>query len=147
MSRRTSTNSSGNDEQSEEGTPTLLSLTGVQRRRFISEQKIIISALIKDYSPDRVIYYTTFDSPEIVNNNELGDILGVEAIIYEIIFDQESRNIFVFYIRELPDGTFTRCRGERDNISDGPPRYDSDGNSIRTDKESDIYTDEESNTT
>ena len=99
MSRRTSTNSSGNDEQSEEGTPTLLSLTGVQRRRFISEQKIIISALIKDYSPDRVIYYTTFDSPEIVNNNELGDILGVEAIIYEIIFDQKSRNIFVFYIR------------------------------------------------
>jgi hypothetical protein len=86
------------------------------------------------------------DSPEIVHNDELGDILGVKAIIYEIIFDQESRNIFV-YIPELPNGTFTCCQGERDDISDGPPRYDLDGNSIRTDKESDIYTDEESNAT
>jgi hypothetical protein len=147
MPRRTSTNSLGNNKQSEEGTPTLPTLTRAQLRRFISEQRIIISALIKDYSPDRVIYYTTFDSPEIVNNDELGDILGVEAIIYEIIFDQKSRNIFVFYIRELPDGTFTRCWGERGDISDGPPRYDSDGNSIRTDEESDIYTDKESNAT
>ena len=147
MPRRTSTNSSGNDEQSEEGTPTLPSLTRAQLRRFISEQRIIISVLIEDYSSDRVIYYTTFDSPEIVHNNKIGDILGVKAIKYEIIFDQESQIIFVFYIRELPDGLFTCCRGERDDISDGPPRYDSDGNSIRTDKESDIYTDEESNAT
>ncbi len=115
--------------------------------RFISKQRNIISALIKDYSLDHEIYYTTFDSPEIVHNDKLGDILGVEAIIYEIIFDQESRNIFVFYIRELPNGTLTHCRGERDNISDGPPRYNLGGNSIRTDKESDIYTDEESNAT
>ncbi len=105
-------------------------LTRAQLRRFISEQRIIISALIKDYSPDRVIYYTTFDSPGIVHNDKLRDIRGVETIIYEIIFDQESQNIFVFYIRELPDGTFTCCQGERDDISDGPPRYDSDGNSI-----------------
>ena len=89
MPRRTSTNSSGNDEQSEEGTPTLPSLTQTQLRWFISEQRNIISALIEDYSSDRVIYYTTFDSPGIVHNDELGDILGVEAILYEIIFDQE----------------------------------------------------------
>ena len=147
MPRRTSPNSSGNDEQSEEGTPTLPTLTRAQFRRFNSKQRIIVSALIEDYSSDRAIYYTTFDSPEVFHNDELGDILGVEAIIYEIIFDQESRNIFVFYICELPDGTFSRCRGERDNISDGPPRYSLDGNSIRTDEESDIYTDEESNAT
>jgi hypothetical protein len=146
MPRRTSTNSSGNDKQSEEGTPTLPSLTRAQLRQFISKQSNIISAPIED-SSDRVIYYTTFDSPRIVHNDELGDILGVEAIIYEIIFDQESQNIYIFYICELPDGTFTRCRGERDDISDGPPRYDSDGNSIQTDKESDIYIDKESNST
>ena len=119
----------------------------MQLRRFISEQRIIISALIEDYSSDRVIYYTTFDSPEIIHNDELGDILGVEAIIYEIIFDQESRNIYIFYIRELPDRTFSCSQGERDDISDGPPRYDLEGNSIRTDKESNIYTDKESNAT
>ena len=126
MPRRTSTNSSGNNEQSEEGTPTLPSLTRAQLRRFISQQRNIISALIEDYSSDRVIYYTTFDSPGIVHNDELGDILGVQAITYEIIFNQESRNIYIFYIRELPDGTFTCCRGERDDISDGQPRYDSE---------------------
>ena len=90
MPRRTSTNSSGNDKQSEEGTPTLPSLTRAQLRRFISEQRIIISVLIEDCSSDRVFYYTTFDSPEIIHNDELWDILGVETIIYEIIFDQES---------------------------------------------------------
>ena len=147
MPRRTSTISLGDDELLEEDTPTLPTLTRAQLRQFIAEQRIIISALIEDYSLERVVSYTTFDSPEIVHNDKLGDILGVEAIIYEIIFDQESRNIFVFYIRELPDGTFTRCRGERDNISEGPPQYDSDGNSIRSDEESDIYTDEESNAT
>ena len=121
MPRRTSTNSSGDNELLEEGTPTLPTLTRAQHRRFIVEQRIIISALIEDYSLERVVSYTTFDSPEIVHNDKLGDILGVEAIIYEIIFDQESRNIYIFYIRELPDGTFSRCQGERDDISDGPP--------------------------
>ena len=136
MPRRTSTNSLGDDELSEEGTPTLPTLTRAQHRRFIVEQRIIISALIKDYSLERAVFYTTFDTPKIIHNGALGGILGVEDIIYEIILDQESRNIFVFYIRDLPEGTFTRFRGERGDISEGPPQYGLDG-VINTDKESD----------
>ena len=136
MPRSTSTNSSGKDDLSEEGITTLPILTRAQHRRFIVEQRIIISALIEDYSLERVVFYTTFDTPKIVHDNALEDILGVEKIIYEIIFDQKSRNIFVFYIRDLPEGTFTRFRGERDDISEGPPQYDSDG-VINTDEESD----------
>ncbi len=108
MPRRTLTNSSGNNELLEEGTPTLPTLTRAQHRRFIVEQRIIISALIEDYSLEHLVCCTTFDTPEIVHNDALGDILGVEDIIYEIIFDQESQNIFVFYICKLPNGTFTR---------------------------------------
>jgi len=57
-------------------------------------------------------------------------------VIYEIIFDQRGTN-FLFYIRDLPEGTFTRIRGEQDDIPEGPPQYDSDGNEIHTYEESD----------
>jgi len=39
--------------------------------------------------------------------------------------------------RLLPDGTFILLGGERDDIPEGPPQYDSDGNEIDTDEESD----------
>ncbi len=64
MPRRTSTNSSGNDEPSEKGTPTLPTLTRAQHRRFIVEQRIIISALIEDYSLEHAVFYTTVDIPQ-----------------------------------------------------------------------------------
>ncbi len=102
-------------------------LTRAQLRRFIVEQRISNSALIEDYSLERAVFYTTVDTPTIVHNDVLGDILGV---------NQESQNIFVFYTRDLPEGTFTRFRGERNNIPEGPPQYDSDG-VINTDEESD----------
>jgi hypothetical protein len=50
-------------------------------------------------------------------------------------------------------GTFTRVRGEWDNIPEGPPNFDSEGHEILTDKDfsysdgEDIHTDEESELT
>ena len=111
-------------------------MTHAQHRWFIVEQRISISALIEDSSLERVVFYTTFDTPKIVHVNALEDILGAEEIIYEIIFDHKSRNIFVFYIWGLPEGTFTHFQGEQDDIPEGPPQYDSDG-VIHTDEESD----------
>ena len=136
MPRRTSTNSSDEDDSSEEGITTLPILTRVQRRRFIEKQQRIIRKLIRDFAPDRVVFYTTFDTPQIVHDDTLEDILRVQHIIYEIIFDQRDRNTFVFYSRDLPEGTFTRFRGERDDIPEGPPNLDSEGHEILTDKES-----------
>ena len=120
----------------EEGIQTLI-LTRSLHRRFIEEQKEIIRKLIRDFYPEREVFYTFFDMPKIVHDDALEDILRVQHINYEIIFDQRSRNIFVFYSRDLPEGTFTRLRGERDDIPEGPPQYDSDGNEIHTDEESD----------
>jgi len=117
----------------EEVFPTLI-LTRSQHCRFIEEQKEIIRKLIRDFYPEHEVFYTFFDMPKIVHDDALEDILEV---IYEIIFDQRGTD-FLFYIRELSEGTFTpRLRGKRDDIPEGPPQYDSDGNEIHTDEESD----------
>jgi hypothetical protein len=95
MPRRTSTNSSDKDNSSEEGIPTLPILTRAQRRRFIEEQQGIIRKLIRDSYPDQVVFYTIFDTPKIMYDDALEDILGVQHIIYEIIFNQSSWTNFV----------------------------------------------------
>ena len=119
----------------EEGIQTLI-LTRSLHRRFIEEQKEIIRKLIRVFSPEREVFYTFFDMPKIIHEDALEDILVFKEVIYEIIFDQRGTD-FLFYIRDLPEGTFTRLRGERDDIPEGPPQYDSDGNEIHTDEESD----------
>ena len=150
MPRRTSTNSSDKDDSLEEGIPTLPILTWEQRQRFIEKQQRIIRKLIRDFAPDRVVFYTIFDTPQIVHDDTLEDILRVQHIIYEIIFDQRDRNIFVFYSRDLPKETFTRVWGERDDIPEGPPNFNSEGHEILTYEEfsysdgEEINTDEES---
>ena len=88
MPRRTSTNSSDEDDLSEEGIPTLPILTRAQRWRFIEEQPTIIRALIRGSYLEREVFYTFFATSKIVYNDTLDDILGVQHVIYEIIFDQ-----------------------------------------------------------
>ena len=119
----------------EEGIQTLI-LTRSQHRRFTEEQKEIIRKLIRDFYPEREVFYTFFDTPKIVHDDALEDILVFKEVIYEIIFDQRGTN-FLIYIRNLPEGTFTRLRGERDDIPEGPPQSYLDSNEIHTDKESD----------
>ncbi len=116
--------------------PTLPILRRAQRRQFIEEQQWIIRKLIRDSYPDQEVCYTIFDMPKIIYDDTLEDILGVQQVIKEIIFNQRG-NVYEFYIRNLPEGTFTRLRGEQDNIPEGPPQYDSDGTKIQTDEEFD----------
>ena len=137
MPRRTLTNSLDEDNLSEDGIPTLPILTRAQHRRLIKEQWTIIRTLIRDFSPKRDVYYTLLDMPQIIHEDALEDILEVQLMIYEIIFDQRSRTVYVFYTRNLSKGTFTCRRGEQDDIPEGPPQYDSDGKEIHTDEESD----------
>jgi hypothetical protein len=132
----TSTYSLDEDDLSEVSIPTLPILTRAQQRRFINEQKKIIRTLISESYSEQVVYYTCFGS-STVHNDALESILGVQSVIREIIFDQRGRTVFVFYSRLLPDGTFILLRGERDDIPEGPPQYDSDGNEIDTDEEFD----------
>jgi hypothetical protein len=132
----TSTYSSDEEDLSEVSIPTLLILTRLQQRRFIDEQKKIIRTLISESYSEQVVYYTCFGSSTI-HDDALESILGVQSVIREIIFDQRSRTVFGFYSRLLPDGTFILLRGERDDIPEGPPQYDSDGNEIDTNEEID----------
>jgi hypothetical protein len=128
-----STYSSDEDDLSEISTPTLPILTRAQQRRYIDEQKKIIRTLISESSSEQVVYYTCFGS-STVHDDALESLLGVQSVVREIIFDQSSRTEFVFYSRLLPDGTFILLQGERDDIPDGPPQYDSDGNEIDIDE-------------
>jgi hypothetical protein len=136
MPRRTLSNSFDKDKLSEDGIPTLPILTRAQHQRLIEEQRAIIRTLIRDFSPERDVYYTLFDTPQIVHEDTLEDILEVQLVIYEIIFNQRSRTVYVFYTRNLTEGTFTCHQGEQDDIPEGPPQYDLDGIEIHTDKES-----------
>jgi hypothetical protein len=120
-----------------EGILTLPILTRAQHRRLIEEQRTTIRTLIRDFSPEREVFYTYFDTPQIVHEDILEDILGVQHVIYEIIFDQRSRTVCVFYTWNLPKGTFTCLRGEQDDIPEGNPQYNLDKNEIHTDEESD----------
>jgi hypothetical protein len=128
-----STYSSDEDDLSEISTPTLPILTRAQQQRYIDEQKKIIRTLISESSSEQVVYYTCFGS-STVHDDALESLLGVQSVVREIIFDQSSRTEFVFYSRLLPDGTFILLQGERDDIPDGPPQYDSDGNEIDSDE-------------
>jgi hypothetical protein len=132
----TSTYSSDEDDLSEVSIPTLPILTRAQQRRFIDEQNNILRTLISESFSEQVVYYTCFGS-STVHDDALESILEVQSVIREIIFDQRSRTVFVFYSRLVPDGTFILLRGERDDIPEGPPQYDSDGNKIDTDEEFD----------
>jgi hypothetical protein len=132
----TSTYSSDKDDISEVSIPTLPILTRAQQRRFIDEQNNIIRTLISESFLEQVVYYTCFGSSTI-HDDALESSLEVQSVIREIIFDQRSRTVFVFYSRLVPDGTFILLRGERDDIPEGPPQYDSDGNEIDTDEEFD----------
>ena len=127
------TYSSDEDDLSEISTPTLPILTRAQQQRYIDEQKKIIRTLISESSSEQVVYYTCFGS-STVHDDALESLLGVQSVVREIIFDQSSRTEFVFYSRLLPDGTFILLQGERDDIPDGPPQYDSDGNEIDIDE-------------
>ena len=116
--------------------PTLPILTRSQHRQFIQEQRTIIRTLIRDFSLEREVFYTFFATPKIVHKDALEDILVFKEVIYEIIFDQRGTD-FLFYIWNLPKGAFTHLRGEQDDKPEGPPQYDSDGNEIYTNEESD----------
>ena len=147
MPRSISSTHSDEDSSSEVGTPHLPILTRSQRRRFLEDQKRIIRHIIRTYATDRTVFYTSFDMPGVFDA-ELEELLGENKVIYEIIFDQTSRTIFSYYRRDIPHSTFTRVRGERSNIPEGHPNYDSDGNKIISEADffswDEVDTDEES---
>ncbi len=144
MPRSISSYHSDEDSSLEVGTPHLPILTRAQHQRFLEDQKSIIRHIIRTYSSDRTVFYTFFDTPGVFDG-ELEDLLVVPTVIYEIIFDQTNRTTFSYYSRDIPHSTFTRVRGERSNIPEGPPNYDSDGNEIISEEDFFSWDEEDTN--
>ena len=134
MPRRVSSYHSDEDSSLEVGTPHLPILTRAQCRRFLEEQQKIIRHIIRTYSSDQTVFYTLLDTPGVFEV-ELEELLGVQKVIYEIIFDQTSSTTFAYYSRDIPHSTFTRVRGGRSDIPEGPPNYESDGNEILSEED------------
>jgi len=107
MPRRVSSYHLDKESSLEVGTPHLPILTQAQRRRFLEDQQKIIRHIIRSYSSDRTVFYTLFDMPGVFDV-KLEELLGVQQVIYEIIFVQTSRTTFAYYSRDIPHGTFTR---------------------------------------
>jgi hypothetical protein len=96
-------------------------LTCEERRRFIDIQWIIIRTLISEFWLERGVYYTTFNRPfKRVYKAALRDILELEDLIFEIIFDRKRRELNNSYVRIFPRGTFARIREHRLDIPEGP---------------------------
>ncbi len=129
MARSISCYHSDEDSSLEVGTPHLPILTRAQCQHFLEDQKRIIQHIIRTYSSDRTVFYALFDTPGVFDV-ELEELLGVHKVIYEIIFDQTSRTTFAYYSRDILHSTFTRVQGERSDIPEGHPNYNSDGNEI-----------------
>ena len=87
--------------------------------------------------PYHQVFYTLFDTPRIVRNGALEEIMCVQEAFNEITFDQRRPPVWIYFTRMLPEGTFTLRRGMRDNIPEGPPQYNSYGNEARSNEESD----------
>jgi hypothetical protein len=86
-------------------------LTCEERRRFIDIQRIIIRTLFSEFWLERGVYYSTFNRPFYrVYEAALGDILELDELIYEIIYDRERRELYNSYVRIFPRGTFTNIR-------------------------------------
>jgi hypothetical protein len=71
MPRCTLINSLDEEDLSEEGILTLPILTRAQHRRLIEEQRTIIRTLIRDFSPEHEVFYTFFDTPQIIHKMHL----------------------------------------------------------------------------
>ncbi len=70
-------------------------LTCEERCRFIDIQQIIIRTLISEFWLERGVYYITLNHPfERVYEAAPGDILELDDLIYEIIFDRERRELY-----------------------------------------------------
>ena len=94
MSRRTFTNSSDDDTLSEECIPTLPVLTRLQQRRFIQEHE----SLIRDFSPYHQVFYTLFDTPRIVRDGALEEIMSVAAVLAISLEKKDKSNVYLFNV-------------------------------------------------
>jgi hypothetical protein len=105
-------NANKDDKLSEEIDPFPV-LSCEERSRYIEKQWVLIRSLIREFGPEREVHYTTFNPPfGFVYEGALADILELDLVIYEIIYEQEKREVYYFYVRNFPGGTMIPVRAD-----------------------------------
>ena len=98
-----------------------------ERIRYIEKQRIAIRSLIEEFGLEREVHYTTFNPPfGFVYEGALADLLVLDFIIYEIIYERERRELYLFYARNFPGGTMIPIRTHRYDMEEGPSSDDDD---------------------
>ena len=95
--------------------------------RYIEKQRIAIQSLIEEFGLEREVHYTTFNPPfGFVYEGALKDLLVLDLIIYEIIYESERRELYLLYARNRPGGTMIPVRASRYDMEEGPSSDDDD---------------------
>ena len=98
-----------------------------ERIRYIEKQRIAIRSLIEEFGLERVVHYTIYNRPfGFVYEGALKDLLVLDVVIYEIIYERERRELYHFYARVRETGTMIPVRAERDDMEEGPTSDDDD---------------------
>ena len=94
-----------------------------ERIRYIEKQRIAIRSLIEEFGLERVVHYTIYNR---LYEGALKDLLVLDVVIYEIIYERERRELYHFYARVRETGTMIPVRAERDDMEEGPTSDDDD---------------------
>ncbi len=70
----------------------------------------------------------------IIYEGALADLLELDLVIYEIIYEREKREVYYFYVRNFPGGTVIPVRADRCDMAEGPS---SDNDEDKDDKDND----------
>jgi hypothetical protein len=74
---------------------------------------------------EREVHYTIFNPPfGIVYEGALADILELDLMIYEIIYERKSRELYYFYVQNFPGGTMICVHHHRYDMPEGPSSDD-----------------------
>jgi hypothetical protein len=98
-----------------------------ERIHYIEKQRIAIGSLIEEFGLEREVHYTTYNRPfGFVYEGALKDLLVLDIVIYEIIYERERPELYLFYARNRPGGTMIPVRAERYDMEEGPSSDDDD---------------------
>ena len=96
-----------------------------ERVYYIETQRNAIRSLIEEFGMERVVHYTIYNRPiGFVSEGALKDLLVLDLVIFEIIYERERRELYHFYARVRETGTMIPVRTERDDMEEGPSSDD-----------------------
>ncbi len=84
-----------------------------ERIRYIEKQRIATRSLIEEFGLEGEVHYTIYNRPfGFVYEGALKDLLVLDLVIYEIIYERERWELYLFYARNRPGGTMILVRAE-----------------------------------